>query len=203
VDGIIQQRKYSIFFIIASTLLITYLHYSTHPRIHDLHNVYAEFYYLPLLISALVFGLRGALITYLCVSLLYAPYVFLNWTGTFSFAVNKLSHALFSGAIALLSGFLVDREKRLRKQAEKDHYLASLGQAAAAIVHDLKNPLITVSGFARRIGEGKGDVKTSSETILDSAARMQMIVTDVLDFAKPVKLVLQDEDHGQRKKRLT
>jgi signal transduction histidine kinase len=146
------------------------------------------------MLGALVFGMRGAVITYLCVSLLYAPYVYLNWTGTFSFAVNKLSHAAFSGVIAVLAGFLVDREKRLRKQSEKDHYLTSLGQAAAAIVHDLKNPLITVSGFARRIREGKGDVKTSSETILDSAARMQMIVTDVLDFAKPVKLVLQDED---------
>jgi signal transduction histidine kinase len=189
-----SQRNVFLILIIFSTLLITYLHYSTLPQIHELHNVYAELYYLPILLGALVFGLKGSLLTYAGVSVLYAPYIYLNWTGGFSFAANKLSHAFFSGAIAIVAGFLADREKKLRIQSEKDHYLASLGRASAAIVHDLRSPLISVAGFAKRINEEKGDAREESQYILNSARKMQSIVNDVLDFAKPIVLDLHQED---------
>jgi two-component system sensor histidine kinase HydH len=182
--------------IILSALFITYLHYSTLPQIHELHNVYAELYYLPILMGALVFGLRGSLLTYAGVSALYIPYIYLNWTGGFSFAANKLSHAFFSGMIAVIAGFLSDREKKLRIQSEKDHYLTSLGRASAAIVHDLRSPLITVAGFAKRINEEKGDIKEESQLIVNAARKMQLIVNDAMDFAKPVTLDVHPEDMG-------
>jgi len=46
------------------------------------------------------------------------------------------------------------------KKFEKDRYLTGLGQTAATIAHDLKNPLITILGFARRLQAGKGDPRT-------------------------------------------
>lgn len=182
--------------IVLSVLLISYLHYSTIPQIHDLHNIFAELYYIPLMLGAFVFGLRGAAMTFIFVSILYIPHIVLNWTGSFSFAINKLLHALISGLFAFLAGFLVDREKSIREQAEKDRYLAGLGQAAAAIVHDLKNPLISILGFARRLSRGKGDVAAATDIIIDSAEHMQVIVHDVLDFAKPVRLDMKEHDAG-------
>ena len=130
-----NQKKIFLMFIITSVLIISYLHYSTIPEIFDLHNIFAELYYIPLMIGALVFGLRGAVIIFIFVSVLYIPHIIINWTGTLSFAVNKLLHALISGLFAFLAGFLVDREKKIREQAEKDRFLAGLGQAAAASVH--------------------------------------------------------------------
>lgn len=189
-----NQSNIFVILIIGSALLITYLHYSTLPQIQELHNVYAELYYLPILMGALVFGVRGSLLTYAGVSALYVPYIYLNWTGGFSFAANKLSHAFFSGTIAVIAGFLADREKKLRNQSEKNHYLASLGRASAAIVHDLKSPLITVAGFAKRIHEEKGDAREESQFIINAARKMQLIVNDVMDFAKPVMLDVHRED---------
>ena len=61
-------------------------------------------------------------------------------------------------------------------------------------MHDLKTPIITVSGFAKRINEERGNIKEESQIILDSADKMQMIVNDVLDFAKPIKLDFRQED---------
>jgi signal transduction histidine kinase len=75
---------------------------------------------------------------------------------------------------------------------ERERYLAGLGQASTAIVHDLRNPLITIEGFARRIQNGKGDTVTATRTIIDSVALMQSIVKDVLDFAKPIRLELSE-----------
>ncbi len=77
---------------------------------------------------------------------------------------------------------------------EKERYLTGLGQVSSAIAHDLKNPLLTIQGFARRILEGKGNVSTAIQTIIDSAEVMQNIVHAVLDFARPIHLELKEEN---------
>lgn len=191
---LLNQKKYIIFAIIASALGITYLHHSTLTQIHDLHNILTELYYLPLLLGALAFGFKGAVYSLIFVTALYAPYVIINWSGTQLFIINKLLHSLISGSLAILTGVLVDRAKKNRQQLEKDRYLASLGQASAAIVHDLRTPLITVEGFAKRINEERGDIKEESQLILSAANKMQLIVNDVLDFAKPIKLDFNNKD---------
>ncbi len=195
-ERLLNQKKYFVILIIVSAFGITYLHYSTLPGIHDLHNIFAELYYMPLLLGALAFGLKGAVLTFIFVTALYAPYVLVNWEGTYLFISNKLLHALFSGSFAILAGYLIDREKMYREQVEKDRYLAGLGQAAAAIVHDLKNPLITILGFAKRIQRRKGNIDTTTQSIMDSAQDMQLIVHDVLDFAKPIRLEMEKADFG-------
>ena len=65
---------------------------------------------------------------------------------------------------------------------------------AATIAHDLKNPLITILGFARRLQLGKGDPRAGVQTIVDSAIKMEEIITDVLNFAKPIHLETKEED---------
>lgn len=189
-----KEKKYSIAFIVGFVGFITYLHYSTITAIHALHGIYAEFYYIPILLAALVFGLKGAMLTYIFVITLYLPYIFITWAGMSLFLIEKLLHIILFAVAAFLPGLLVDRERRYRKQSEKDRYLAGLGQAAATIVHDLKNPLITIIGFSRRLREGKGEPQTAAQTITESAQGMQKIVLDVLDFAKPIKLSLKEED---------
>jgi len=42
--------------------------------------------------------------------------------------------------------------------------------------------------------EGKGNIDTAAEAIIESAQNMQNIVNDVLDFSKPVRLELKEED---------
>jgi len=188
-----DKTKYYIITIVVSTLLITYLHHSIF-REQSPHIVLEELYYIPLLFGALTFGLKGALLTYLFVSAFYLPYFFGGWATTFLSLFDRLLHLLFSGIFASLAGFLVDRHRRHQKQSEIDRYLAGLGQVAATIVHDLRNPLISILGFAKRIREGKGDISAATEVIEDSAQNMQRIVDGVLDFAKPIRLELKKED---------
>ncbi|MHC4321641.1 MAG: sensor histidine kinase [Planctomycetota bacterium] len=193
-DRLNIQKKVFLIFIIVSVLLISYLHYSSAPKDHILHTIYTELHYIPLIIGAIVFGLRGALIIYIFISVLYLPYFFAQWSDPFISVLNRMLHLLLSGVLAFIAGFIVDREKKYREQAEKDRYLAGLGQAAAAIVHDLKNPLITIMGFARRIKEGKANINTSAQAVIDSAGDMQKIVNDVLDFANPHHMELREAD---------
>jgi signal transduction histidine kinase len=189
------HKRYYIIIIIVSTLLIISLHYMNVSN-HALHNIQTELHYIPLILGAIIFGLRGAIFTFIFLTVLYLPYFFSTWDDPVLSIINRLVHIALSGLIACLAGFLVDREKKYRRQSERDRYLAGIGQAATAIVHDLKNPLITILGFAKRIREGRGNIDTASQAVLSSAEKMQKIVHDVLDFASPIRLKLGNENIG-------
>ncbi|MBZ0157366.1 MAG: HAMP domain-containing histidine kinase [Alphaproteobacteria bacterium] len=182
------------FIIVAFSLLITGLHYATVPKIRSLHELYREFYYVPVLAGALAFGVKGALLSYLFSAVLYLSYVFTHWTGESGYEASRLLPFLFTGLFGVLAGLLVDRERRQRVQEEKYRSLAGTGQVAAAVIHDLKNPLIVILGFARRIQEGKGDAAASAREIIEAAGTMQRMVHGMLDFARAVNLELKEED---------
>jgi len=76
---ILKSRKtFFLILIIASILLISYLHYSTIPKVRELHNIFTELYYMPLVLAALLFGLKGAFLSFMLVILLYAPYIIMQ-----------------------------------------------------------------------------------------------------------------------------
>ena len=188
-----STNRFVIIFIVVFSLLITFFHLWVFQK-DPTHILLEELYYIPILMGALFFGLKGALITWLFVSLLYLPYFFGHWAIGFLGVADRILHLLFTGGFAFMAGYLIERDKKILKKLEKDRYLTGLGQAAATIVHDLKNPLITILGFSRRLQVGKGDPGTGLQTIVDSASKMDEIVTDVLNFAKPVHLEIKEED---------
>jgi signal transduction histidine kinase len=189
-----SRRKCIIWFIVLSNLFIAYLQLSVIPELQVLHNIYTELHYIPLLVGAVAFGMRGAVLTFLLTSTFYLVYAYAGWTGTLLSVMETSVHLLVSGAFAVLAGFLIDREKSQRQQLKKQKSLAGLGQAVTAIVHDLKNPVITILTFARRVREGKGDLETAMKMINDSAQNMERAVRGILDFAKPIEVTPTEQD---------
>jgi signal transduction histidine kinase len=179
--------------IIFLTLLPTALHFTAMRELSS-YVVFEEFYYLPLLLGALRFGLTGAIVTWLFVSTAYLPFFLAPWSMGLPAYFDKSLHLILSAVIALVVGVLIDRERRNNLQAVRNQYLAGIGRVSTVIVHDLKNPLISITGFARRISEGKGDSVQAARTILESAHIMQRIVDEVLDLAKPMQLELTNCD---------
>lgn len=185
------------YYVVAITVLmsaITYLHYSTEPFIQHLHELLRELYYIPVFLSALVFGLKGALIVYLFLVIVYVPYIAMSWTGELAADMNAILHLLLQGAFGFFAGYMVDRDRNNREQIEKQQYLSGVGRAASAIVHDLKNPLIAILAFGRRLLEGKTEVDSAARAIIHSAENMERITHDVLDFARPFTLELSEGD---------
>lgn len=188
-----DRKHYYKIVIVVLSVLITVLHFLLFKQ-QAPYVVLEELYYIPLLFGALMFGMKGAILTYLIVSVAYVPFFYGGWATGVVGIFDRGLHLIFSGFFALLAGFFVERLKRQQKEVERNRYLSNLGQIAATIVHDLKNPLITILGFARRIREGKGNIDTAAEAIAESAEKMQRIVHDVLDFSKPVQMELREED---------
>jgi two-component system, NtrC family, sensor histidine kinase HydH len=173
--------------------VITYLDRSTSGN-QPLHSIYAELYQIPLLLAALLFGLRGAGLTCLAVTLLYAAHEIGGWHGASMGLLDDSIHVAFPVILALLIGFLVDLRTRIRGQLEQHRYLSGLGQAAAVLVHDLKNPLLSIRADIRRFEKGTISSEEAVTTVRGALEKMEQIMNAALDFSKPLQLDRRESD---------
>jgi signal transduction histidine kinase len=78
--------------------------------------------------------------------------------------------------------------------------LAALGQFAAAIAHDIRTPLTSISlnvQILRRKLQLPDDDREHLDIALEELARLDRSVAEILDFAKPVKLLSEPIDVGE------
>jgi signal transduction histidine kinase len=83
------------------------------------------------------------------------------------------------------------RARRLERNLnERESRLAAIGQMTSAIVHDLKNPLSAIIGFAQiarqdiQSGKGAEMVTQDLEPVISEANRLSRMISEVLDFAR-------------------
>jgi signal transduction histidine kinase len=90
----------------------------------------------------------------------------------------------------------VERERAV-SELEDARRLAALGQFAAAIAHDIRTPLTSISlnvQILRRKLQLSDDDREHLDIALEELARLDRSVAEILDFAKPVKLAPQPVD---------
>jgi len=79
------------------------------------------------------------------------------------------------------------RLQQAQQQLVQSEKLASVGQLAAGIVHDIKNPLAVITGLTEELQENAGKESALSSPltqIRENAVRASGIVTDLLKFAR-------------------
>jgi len=89
-------------------------------------------------------------------------------------------------AIVTLCAIAIERT-RLAEENLRNQILATVGQVASSIVHDIKNALFVIAGHAQMIGayyEAGGKAQHHVAEILGAVERLSQLSTDVLDYAK-------------------
>lgn len=137
-------------------LAVAALHYLAPPEAHWVHDVARRLFYIPVLLGGALAGRRGGLLVAGCAIALYAPHAFVGHLGHDP-ATNseKLLEMAFYAVIGFTSGALMEREKARQaellvkdEQLERAARLESLGQLAAGLAHEIRNPLHAMRGTA-------------------------------------------------------
>ncbi|MDI6828745.1 MAG: GAF domain-containing protein, partial [Armatimonadota bacterium] len=91
----------------------------------------------------------------------------------------------------------VTREIEMENEMRRISELAAVGQLAATIAHELRNPLSSIKGaaqFLRKEYEDHSAIKEFLDIIIDEVNVLSKITTEFLDFARPTKLNLREMD---------
>ena len=75
--------------------------------------------------------------------------------------------------------------RNLRERVIHSERMAALGELAARVAHEIRNPLISIGGFARRLEKKlEGDIQEYAKIIVNEVSRLENILKEILGFVK-------------------
>jgi two-component system sensor histidine kinase HydH len=92
-----------------------------------------------------------------------------------------------------LDGIIVDITDRvlLEKTLIQREKLETLGTISAEVAHEIRNPLVSIGGFARRIQKKNPDLP-ETDIILRESKRLETLLDRIKNYLKPVKIRRQE-----------
>ncbi len=79
--------------------------------------------------------------------------------------------------------------RTLRERVVHSERMAALGELAARVAHEIRNPLISIGGFARRLEKKlSGDIQEYAKIIVNEVSRLENILKEILGFVKSSRI---------------
>lgn len=151
-----RKNRARVGLILLAVALITLGHWWTPMTPHWLHGVHVllrKAFLIPILLAAAWYGLRGALLAAFAISVVFLSHVLIQWAGHTQENVNQLGEFVTIWGVALLTGWLVGKEKGALLQLAQTHEgaLVALVKALDAREHDTQLHSLRVRAYADRI----------------------------------------------------
>lgn len=194
--------------------VITLLHVTTNRDEIYLHGLYQHLYYIPIVLAGFWFGIAGGIPGSLGITVCYIFYFDNHPVHEF----NLYSEFVAYNIVGIVIGFLSHMERRQKHKFEKttenlskayqrlqatfQHLkktdrLAALGELAAGLAHEIRNPLGSIKG-AFDILENDFDKESPKyefiNIIRDEIERLNKLVFEFSHFAKPPEPELKEAD---------
>lgn len=79
--------------------------------------------------------------------------------------------------------------KHIRERLAGSERMAALGEVAARVAHEIRNPLVSIGGFAQRLEKKlDGELREYAMIINNEVKRLEVILKEILGFVREVRL---------------
>jgi signal transduction histidine kinase len=209
--------------IIFMIIVITFLHYFTTIQLPHFHAIYANAYYVPIILAAFWYGLKGGLITSIGISLIYLPSVMFQWGGIQN--LGRFLEIIMFNVVSSLVALLVQRihvqkdeyqqtameleqsfeklEKQTERLLEMEDQLrtmdrmAVVGELSANVVQEMRDPLAsirsTIDTFRKEFHPNTKQMEFL-QIFVKEVNRLNQVVENYLDLAKPKRQRMTDQN---------
>lgn len=224
-----MKRPLQFAVLVLATAVPIVAHYLTGPEASEMHDLYRRLCYVPIVLAGLWFGVVGGLLAAGAVAVLYFPVAHAGLDGNPA-PMHRVLEVAMLVAIGLLTGLLADRlrdagvQQRVvaneveRNQADlrgtkeevalmeerliRADRLAALGQLAAGLAHEIRNPLASIKAAVEILRAREQEtvmapqIPDFSAIILEETARLDHTLREFLQFARAEKLRPEDAPHA-------
>ncbi|MFH1035595.1 MAG: GAF domain-containing protein [Pseudomonadota bacterium] len=86
---------------------------------------------------------------------------------------------------------------QMRNRLLEADKLAALGEVAAGVAHEIRNPLVSIGGFTRRIRKKVGDdsnITPYLDVIIEEVTRLERTLNEMLDFSTDARNHFEEHD---------
>ena len=203
--------------ILILVVFISLLHYLTPTMLWQYHLIYMQGYFIPILIAAFRFGLRGGIGTALLISIIYLPHIMLQWGGFVETNLMRFLQIVLFNVFGFIIGYLAQSEKReieryqtvaskleenleqLKAQSEKiqaleeqlrtNDRLAIVGELTASLAHEVRNPLGSIRGAAEIIRHEENEKRREEfyKVLVEETSRLSSVLETYLSYSKKQK----------------
>ncbi|MDQ0244107.1 two-component system sporulation sensor kinase A [Bacillus fengqiuensis] len=103
---------------------------------------------------------------------------------------------IYEGKEAILSIFrdITDKKNTTESLLQKSEKLALVGQMAAGIAHEIRNPLTSIKGFIQLFKSKYTSEEEYFNLILSELERINLIISEFLVLAKPTAVVFKEKE---------
>jgi len=182
-----KSRSRKIAVVVGLLVLNGVVYYVVPIRLTMARGMLTRFFYFPIFLGGLWFGFRGGVAVALLATLICSPHVFMEVGRDQTLFSDELLELLVFNLVGPIVGALSDRERRQRTKNEELQTLAALGEAASSVAHEMKNIVIPMRGFIRRMRRIRPlDPNAASylEIVEKESARLDRMTQDMLSFAR-------------------
>ncbi|MBN1832143.1 MAG: PAS domain S-box protein [Deltaproteobacteria bacterium] len=112
---------------------------------------------------------------------------------------HAIPHKDHEGSIRSVDGIMMDITGRMKMQEElvRSGELKTIGEISARLAHEIRNPLVSVGGFARRLLSSMDHEDPNRENvkiIVKEVGRLEVILKMILNYLHPIELQLVPTD---------
>lgn len=190
------NKKTYLYIITILIILVTGLHYFTSFQEIRLHELYRRLYYIPIILAAFNFRIKGGIILPIVVSILYLPYIlFYSDHSNVELVINFFEIIMFytvgsiTGILAEKSYLNMEKISRLQEHIRRADKLSAVGQLASGVAHEIRNPLAIIKTVSQTLLQDDDGIKDEEnrqalEIIQEEVNRANKVIKELLDFAK-------------------